>query len=176
MQMITLADFKDDAPWTPDPDDFAEVRIDNQIDGVEMRRLSAKADGRGDLTVLMSDRFGTQYRTPHVYLVRATARSVRAWVYHKRQWDRLAYTSGTLRIVLYDLRPESPTYKGLNVLDLGAANKVMLSIPPLVVHGVQNLGDEEAYFVNMPTRAYDPGYPDKSRLPIDHPGISYRFE
>lgn len=173
---VTLDDFVDDTPWLPDGPEFAEVRIDNQIHGVEMRRLEQKADGRGNLVVLMSDRFGETYRTPHVYLVTAAARSVRAWVYHRRQFDRLAYTLGRLRVVLYDLRPESPTHGALNVIDVGADNKIMLTIPPCVVHAVQNLGDEDTYFVNMPTRAYDPANPDKSRLPKDHPGIPYRFE
>jgi dTDP-4-dehydrorhamnose 3,5-epimerase len=174
--MITLADFKDDAPWQADPGEFAEVRVPNQIAGVELRRLAPLADGRGDLTVLMSDRFGEEWRTPHVYLVTAAPGSVRAWVYHKRQSDRLAYTMGQIRVVLYDLRPESPTHGVLNVLDVGAENRVLLTIPPFVVHGVQNQGDTAAQFINMPTRAYDPANPDKSRLSADHPGIPYRFE
>jgi dTDP-4-dehydrorhamnose 3,5-epimerase len=174
--MLKLEDFVADRPWTPTGPEFEEVRIDNQIDGVDMRRLDPKADGRGNLIVLLSDRFGESYQTPHVYLVTAAPRSVRAWVYHKWQSDRLAYARGRMRVVLYDLRPESPTYGVLNVIDVGEANKVMLTIPPFVVHGVQNLGDEETFFVNMPTRAYDPTNPDKARLPKDHPGIPYRFE
>jgi dTDP-4-dehydrorhamnose 3,5-epimerase len=174
--MLTLADFRDDEPWQPDADEFAEVRIENQILGVEMRRLASHADGRGDLTVLMSDRFGDGWRTPHAYLVTAAAKSVRAWVYHRRQSDRLAYFMGQFRVVLYDLRPDSPTHGTLNVLDLGAANKVLLTIPPFVVHGVQNLGEAPAQFINMPTRAYDPANPDKSRVSADHPGVPYRFE
>ncbi|MDZ4089328.1 MAG: dTDP-4-dehydrorhamnose 3,5-epimerase family protein [Tabrizicola sp.] len=173
---VTLEDFVDDRPWLPEGVENAEVRVENQIAGVELRRLEQRADGRGNLVVLMSDRFGESYRTPHVYLVTAAARSVRAWVYHKRQSDRLAYTQGRLRVVLYDLRPDSPTHQVLNVLEVGAANKVLLTIPPFVVHAVQNLGDEDSCFVNMPTRAYDPANPDKSRLPKDHPGIPYRFE
>lgn len=174
--MLSLEDFTDDKPWQPAQPEFAEVTIDNQIAGVEMRRLTTNADGRGDLTVLMSDRFGERYRTPHVYLVTAAARSIRAWVYHKRQSDRLAYTTGRLRVVLYDLRKDSATYGVLNVIDVGAANKVWLTIPPFVVHAVQNLGDEDTQFVNMPTQAYDPANPDKSRVAVDHPGIPYRFE
>jgi len=101
----------------------------------------------------MSDRLGEQYRTPHVYLVTAAARSVRAWVFHRRQSDRLAFARGRMRVVLYDLRPDCPTYRVLNVLDVGEANKVLLTIPPFVVHGVQNLDDADTFFVNMPTRA-----------------------
>lgn len=174
--MLTLDDFTPDRPWTPEGPEYQELRIDNQIVGVDLRRLEQKADGRGNLVVLMSDRFGEGYTTPHVYMVTAAARSIRAWVYHKRQSDRLAYTLGRLRVVLYDLRPDSPTHGVVNVIDVGAANKVMLTIPPFVVHAVQNLGDEDAVFVNMPTRAYDPFDPDKARLPWNDPRIPYRFE
>ena len=173
---LALADFVDDKPWVPSGQEFEEVRIENQIQGLELRRLTQRAVGRGNLVVLMSDRFGESYRTPHVYVVTAAARSIRAWVYHKRQWDRLAFTTGKLRVVLYDLRPDSPTFRAVNVLDVGAANKVLLKIPPFVVHGIQNPTDEDAFFVNMPTLAYDPANPDKSRVPYDHPGIPYRFE
>lgn len=174
--MLTLEDFVDDKPWTPDPSDNEEIRIENQISGVELRRLSTKSDGRGDLTVLLSNQRNTDLDKPHVYLVTAAAQSLRGWVYHKRQSDRLAFLSGQLRVVLYDLRPDSPTYRELNVLNLGAANKILLTIPPFVVHAVQNLGDTDAQFINMPTRAYDPANPDKSRLPVGHPGIPYQFE
>lgn len=174
--VVGLEDFVDDRPWVPQGPEFEEVGIENQIAGVELRRLTPMADGRGNLVVLMSDRFGETWRTPHAYMVTAAPQSVRAWFYHKRQHDRLAYTNGHLRIVLYDLRPDSPTLGALNVVDVGAANMVLLTIPPFVVHGVQNLTDEEVAFVNMPTRAYDPANPDKSRLPKDHPGIPYHFE
>jgi dTDP-4-dehydrorhamnose 3,5-epimerase len=175
LDRIALNDFVDDKPWTPQGPENAEIRIENQIAGVEMRRLVQLADGRGNLTVLMSDRFGASYNTPHVYLVTAAARSIRAWVYHKRQSDRLAFTLGRLRIVLYDLRPDSPNHGVINVIDAGAANRLLLTIPPFVVHAVQNLDDEDTCFVNMPTCAYDPANPDKSRVPFDHPGIPYAF-
>ena len=174
--MIALEDFVDDKPWTAVPDERAELRIEGQIDGVVLRRLGTNQDGRGDLTVLMSDRHGADLVTPHVYLVTAATRSVRAWVYHKRQSDRLAFSTGQLRVILHDLRRDSPTYQALNVIDVGAANKVLLTIPPFVVHAVQNIGDADAQFINMPTRTYDPSNPDKSRLPKDHPGIPYAFQ
>ena len=174
--MLELDDFTDDKPWVPGGPEFEELRIPDQIAGVALRRLTPMRDGRGDLTVLMTDRLGEAWRTPHVYLVTAAPRSVRAWVYHKRQTDRLAYTMGQFRVVLYDLRPDSATYRQLNVLEVGADNRVLLTIPPFVVHGVQNLGDAPAQFTNMPTRAYDQAHPDKSRVAADHPGIPYRFE
>ena len=174
--MLELDDFTDDKAWTPEVTPFSEITIDDQIDGVVMRRLNTYADARGDLTVLMSDLYDATHHAPHVYLVTAASKSVRAWVYHKRQHDRLAYTAGDFRVVLYDLRKDSPTYGKLNVLDVGENNKILLTIPPLVVHGVQNRGDQSVQFVNLPTKAYDPGNPDKSRFPKDTTEIPYTFE
>ena len=78
--------------------------------------------------------------------------------------------------MLYDLRTDSSTYGVLNELDVGEARPCMLSIPPFVVHGAKNVGRADATFVNMPTTAYDPAHPDKSRVPFDHPGIPYAFK
>lgn len=174
--MLQLTDFKDDDAWTPVQEPFSEVTIEEQIQGLRIQQLVTNSDNRGDLTVLMSDLYDKTHQTPHVYLVTAAAKSVRAWVYHKYQKDRLAYTQGKLRVVLYDLREDSSTYKKVNVIEVGEKNKVLVTIPPFVVHGVQNYGDHDAQFVNMTTNAYDPAKPDKSRVSKDCSDIPYVFE
>ncbi len=172
--MVELGDFVDDEPWVEETPLLQELTIDHQIEGVRLNRLLTHEDERGDLTVLISNINEVIQPVPHSYL--AAPGSIRAWVYHKRQSDRLAYTNGSLQVALYDLRPASPTYLTLNVLDVGERNKVLLTIPPEVVHGVYNRGTQAATFINMPTRAYDPSHPDKSRLPYGHPGIPYVFD
>lgn len=173
---LRLDDFIDDTPWQESTPALQPIIIPDQIEGVELRRLVTHGDGRGDLTVLFSRHYVPEATAPHVYLVNATAGSLRAWVYHRRQSDRLAFLNGTFRVVLYDLRPESPTKGGLNVLDVGADNPVQVTIPPFVAHAVQNRGSESAFFVNMPTNHYDPANPDKARIRKDHPGIPYSFD
>jgi len=175
--MVTakLDDFQPDKPWTRKFVPFPEVRVPDQIEGVVIRKLDTRTDERGTLTVLGTSACTPGFQTPHVYLVQAAPGSVRAWVYHKRQFDCLAYTNGSFKIVLHDLRPDSPTYLKVNVLEAGAANKIQLRIPPFVAHGVKNCGPEEAFFINMSTRAYDPADPDKARLPKEDPRIPYAF-
>jgi dTDP-4-dehydrorhamnose 3,5-epimerase len=104
------------------------------------------------------------------------ARSIRAWISHRRQYDRLAFASGHFRIVLYDIRPNSRTLNLLNVFILGVEQPGLLGIPPFVVHGVQNACSTTATFVNMPTQAYDPADPDKSRLAENDPRIPFSFD
>ncbi len=174
--MTELSDFVDDKPWLEETPLLQELTIEHQIEGVRLNRLYTNRDGRGDLTVLLSNLNEAIEPVPHVYSVTAVGGSIRAWVYHKRQSDRLAFTNGHFRVALYDLRPASRTYHQLNVLNVGEQNKVLLTVPAEVVHGVHNRGTAAATFTNMPTRAYDPSAPDKSRLPYGHPGIPYVFD
>ena len=169
-----LEDFKDDAPWTPAQP--APAMRAGKIEGVIVTPLIVNSDKRGYLVELMTED-DEQYGPPvHIYHVFAEPGSVRAWVYHKRQHDLLHFAQGQFRVVLFDLRPKSSTYREIEILDLGRDNPSRLVIPPFVAHGVQNAGSEIASFVNMPSYAYNPANPDKARLPMNHPGIPYSFE
>lgn len=152
-----------------------EAGTSRLIDGVALHALAGGADARGSLFELLSARDGPIEPIVHVYQVHAQPGSVRAWVLHRHQDDRLAFISGTFRVVLFDQRPGSPSFGRLDVLDVGQDRPCLLRIPRFVIHGVQNRGEATASFVNMPTRVYDPADPDKWRLPADHPGIPYRF-
>jgi dTDP-4-dehydrorhamnose 3,5-epimerase len=139
------------------------VLDDVRIDGVTLERLSPNLDDRGALIELLTTRDGPIEPIVHVYQVIAAAGSLRGWVYHKWQQDRLHFTLGDFELQLWDVRPDSLTHGQHMVLRLGAARPCRLTIPPLVAHSVRNLGDTAAGFVNMPTRAYDPANPDKFR-------------
>jgi dTDP-4-dehydrorhamnose 3,5-epimerase len=170
---LKLDDFKPDSPFQITP--AQPVSGPDMIEGVTLTPLIPRPDGRGALIELMTTRDGVIEPIVHVYLVEAKAGSVRAWVYHRRQYDRLAYTQGRFQVVLYDIREESPTFKKLSSIIIGKERPVLLRIPPYVVHGVKNIGNEDSTFVNMPTNIYDPHNPDKSRIAPDDPRIPFSF-
>ena len=170
---LTPDDFVQDAPVAA-AQVPAATPVPDLIDGVTVTPLVAHGDNRGALTELLTTRDGLSEPIVHVYEVEAKAGSLRGWVYHRHQSDRLAFTRGRFRIVLFDMRQDSPTFNKLSVLILGKERPGLLRIPPFVVHAVQNLGDD-ATFINMPTRVYDPRDPDKSRLPIGDPRIPFSF-
>jgi dTDP-4-dehydrorhamnose 3,5-epimerase len=153
-----------------------ENLIPDPIAGCTAVRLAENGDQRGTLIELMTTRDGPIEPLVHINQVDAGPRSLRGWIYHRLQSDRLCFTSGRFKVVLYDLRADSPTSGKFNELIVGRENKVLLTIPPLVVHGVQNLEDMTSTFLNMPTRAYDHADPDKYRLPGDSPLIAYSFK
>lgn len=148
----------------------------NVIEGVTATPLIGNADERGSLFELLTTRDGPIEPIVHVYQVAAAPGSIRAWVYHRHQHDRLAFTMGRFEIALYDARPGSRTASRLNVFAVGAEQPCLLRIPPFVIHGVRNAGAEWGYFVNLPTKVYYRNVPDKARLPYDDPRIPYVFD
>ena len=173
---LDFADFQPDAPRPPIavmPETACEP---GGIHGVVTRALVARADPRGSLCELLTTRDEPIEPIVHVYQVSAEIGSVRAWVYHRRQVDRLAFTQGRFRIVLCDIRPDSPTRNMLNLFVLGRERPTVLRIPPYVIHGVQNIGGEAAGFVNMPTMPYRADDPDKCRLDPGDKRIPFSFD
>ncbi len=174
--VLGLADFAADVPNPPPRPAAKPPPAADVIDGVSATALTPHADERGFLTELLTTRDGPIEPIVHVYQVGALPGSIRAWVYHRFQFDRLGFANGRFEVVLYDIRPGSPTANMLNVFMLGAVQPCLLRIPPLVVHGVRNAGREPGYFINMPTKAYDWNAPDKCRIPWDDPRIPYTFD
>ena len=155
---------EDSIPGSVTPEDFrqdppreiarSEPIVDSvTIDGVVLERVSANADDRGELIELLTTRDGPIEPIVHVYQVIAAPGSLRGWVYHKWQHDRLLFTMGDFEVRLFDVRPDSPTFGTQMVLHLGDAHRRRLTIPPLVAHRVHNRGDTAAAIVKEDYRS-----------------------
>ena len=173
---LSLGDFTPDTPWEPRPAIDVGAVPHELIDGVTLTPIVAKSDERGSLSELLTTRDGSIEPIVHVYQVTSMAGSTRAWVYHHKQFDRLAFVNGRFKIALCDIRPGSPSANRVNVLVLGSERPALLRIPPLVIHGVRNIGAETATFINLPTHAYDPRDPDKCRLSVSDSKMPFRFD
>lgn len=169
--------FEKDPPWD-NAKDMASSRPSREtgIAGVTVTPLVRHADQRGHLCELLTLRHDTEDPIVHVYQVHCAPGSLRGWVYHERQMDRLAYTEGSFTLVLYDLREDSPSHGALVRLEVGRDNPCRVTIPAFVAHLLRNSGAEIASFVNLPTRVYDPADPDKSRLPYPDSRIPFTFD
>ena len=173
---LGLDDFVADSPMPPVVPGAAQGATPAFIDGITATPLVLNSYEHGWLTELLTTRDGPIEPIVHVYQVGAAPGSIRAWVYHRHQFDRLAFTTGRFEIACYDLRPGSRTANRLNLFELGAHKPCLLRIPPYVVHGVRNASAEWATFINMSTKVYDRNAPDKSRLPYGDARIPYAFD
>lgn len=161
---------------TPDPPTVTPdgQRVRALISGVVVRPAVTHVDDRGELCEIFDPRWGV-HDAPLVYVYQSMVRPgmTKGWIVHQHQDDRIFVNLGCLKLVLYDARPGSPTHGQVDEIFLSERNRALLVIPRGVFHAVQNVGSVDAYFVNMPSRAYDHRHPDKLRLPPDSEQIPH---
>jgi dTDP-4-dehydrorhamnose 3,5-epimerase len=150
--------------------------IGDLIDGVVRRSSITHPDERGTLTEIFNPAWDFS-DDPLVYVYQVTVRpgQIKGFVLHKSYSDRLFFSLGTLKVVLYDDREDSPTRGMLNEVFFSEESRGHLVIPPNVWHAVQNVGTTDALFVNCPTKPYDHADPDKWAMPKDSDLIPYSF-
>ena len=145
------------------------------IEGVIVHEVRNVATRNGITTEIFRAEWGVASgEIVHAIHVTFRAGALSAWHMHREKTDHLFVTSGLLKAVLYDDRPDSPTRGRVNEFFLAHERPRLLVIPPAVFHGLQSLGGP-ATFVNYFDRAYDYAHPDEHRLPPDAPEIPYRF-
>lgn len=143
------------------------------IDGIRTKSLKVIPDERGRLMeVLRSDdeifiKFGQMYMTTCYPGV------VKAWHYHRKQFDSIAVLKGMLKLVAYDAREGSPTRGQVQEFFIGDHNPMVVQIPPLVFHGFKGISPEETIVVNCSSELFNRAEPDECRIPAHSPEIPY---
>ncbi len=147
------------------------------IEGAAIRDLKRNVDDRGYLMeVLRSDWPDVFRRFGQAYVALNYPGVIRAWHYHKKQWDVFVCVAGTIKVPLYDARMGSPTRGEVNEFVIGEYRPAAILIPPGVYHGYQTIGATPSLLVNFPSELYDPAQPDEFRVPHDSPEVPYRWE
>lgn len=145
------------------------------IQGVEIKKLRVIPDERGLVMEILRADDSFFQKFGQVYLSMIYPGVIKGWHYHKIQTDHFAIIKGMAKVVLYDQRPNSTTYKEINEFFLGEQNPCLLVIPPLVVHGMKGIGTEPAYLINCPTETYNYEQPDEYRIDPFDPQIPYEW-
>lgn len=134
------------------------------IEGVIVKKLKVIPDERGRLMEMMRSDDSFFEKFGQVYLTAAYPGVVKGWHYHKIQDDNMVITKGMMKIVLYDGRENSKTFKEVNEFFMGEHNPCLLHIPKGVLHGFKCISDTEAVCINIPTEKYNYENPDEYRV------------
>ena len=142
------------------------------IDGVVVKELVTHTDERGffrEIIRVTDDLFGEGFgQWSHSLMYPGTAK---AWHVHRRQTDWWYIGLGTLKVALFDTRPESSTHGQLVELFMGEDHPAqVVKIPPGVAHGCKAINGP-AHLFYITSRIYDPA--DEGRIPHDSPEIGY---
>lgn len=155
---------------------FAGEPVRRLTHGLKIRPLPSHLDERGSVCALFDPRWHW-HTEPMVFSQFFTIRpgAVNGWKLHREHEDRYAIVKGDLELVLFDPRPESPTYGEVCKVMLSDQQRCLVNVPRNVWHADHNVGSTDVLVVNFPTIPYDRKKPDKYRLPIDTPLIPHSF-
>jgi dTDP-4-dehydrorhamnose 3,5-epimerase len=147
-----------------------------RIDGVKVKSLVRHPDDRGFFQEIVRDDDGLLRRFGQASLSMSYPGVIKAFHYHERQDDVWFFPVGNAQVVLYDLRPDSPTYETTQVLYAGEDFPIVIVIPPKVAHGYRVLGQKPLMIVYFTTESYRPDQPDEQRLAWNDPRIGFNWD
>ncbi len=142
------------------------------IEGVVLKELITHCDERGFFReiIRVTDDFFTEGFGQWSHSLMYTG-TVKAWHIHKVQVDWWYIGSGVLKVVLYDTRSDSTSYRTTMELLMGDFQpSQVLRIPPGVAHGCKAIsGPVHLFYIT--SKVYDPS--EEGRVPHDDPSIGY---
>lgn len=126
-----------------------EIRESEKIKGVIIVTLSAHADERGRFMETFRKEWFPQRTWACVQNNRSDSRAhvLRGLHYHFHQVDYWYVMKGRIRAGLVDIRPDSPTFRATQTVEMGGENNVGLFIPIGVAHGFLALSEVTLTYV-----------------------------
>ncbi len=143
------------------------------IHDVVIKALVTHSDDRGYFREILRDDDNLLRRFGQTSITKTYPGVIKAFHLHQDQDDLWYVADGMARVVLYDRRPDSPTYKQTQVIFAGEDNPVLILIPTGVAHGYQVVGNKPVLLFYHVTKCYDPAVPDEQRIAFDDPEIGF---
>jgi dTDP-4-dehydrorhamnose 3,5-epimerase len=143
------------------------------ISGVRTKKLHLIPDERGALMEMLRADDELFIKFGQVYITSVYPGVVKGWHHHKIQTDTFIAVRGMIKLVLYDNRQDSPTRGEVNEFFIGEKNRLLVQIPPHILHGFKGVGLDEAFIINIPTEPYNRENPDEYRVDPHQNDIPY---
>lgn len=145
---------------SPSPDAAGEaprLTQGSKIQGVWVQPLRKICDERGMILHMLRCDSPIFTRFGEVYFSQAFPGVVKGWHVHRRQTQHYAVVQGMVKLVLYDLRPDSPSRGVLEEHFVGEDNYCLIRIPPGVASGYKTYGVKPALVANCADLPEEPG-------------------
>ena len=141
------------------------------IQGVDVIPLKRIQDERGMVMHMLrrDDPHFTQFG--EIYFSVIYPGIIKGWHVHSRMTINYAVVRGTIKLVLFDRRPGSPTRGRVQEIVFGQVNYQLVRVPPGVVNGFTAVGGETAVVANCADIPHDPG--EITRIDPFSPEIPY---
>ena len=152
------------------------------IDGVKIKELKAHQDipdtpdsntQAGFLMEVLRDDDNLLKKFGQTTFTVAYQGTIKAFHWHKKQDDLWFVVTGKAKVVLHDLRAESPTKGQTQVIYAGVDDYKLIVIPVGVAHGYQVVSQQPVLLFYHTTESYNATEPDEQRIVYDDPVINF---
>lgn len=158
------------------------------LDGVQIHRLRRFVDDRGFFMEIYRNgsegshgvelaNFWKGIETAQLnYSIVNAENHIKGLHYHLAQDDIwFCPPPSKMKIVLFDVRKDSPTFQQTQTLVAGDGQDIVVRIPPGVAHGYRPLTNP-CSLLYVVTKTFDPDDPDEFRVAWDHPAVKHLWE
>jgi dTDP-4-dehydrorhamnose 3,5-epimerase len=127
-----------------------------EIKDVVVRELRRFDDRRGWLTELFRhDELAAEFFPAMTYISSTLPGVARGPHEHVAQADLFCFLGpSNFKLRMWDNRADSPTFRNVMTLVVGADNPKVVLVPKGVVHAYQNVGTVDGIVINCPNRLY----------------------
>jgi dTDP-4-dehydrorhamnose 3,5-epimerase len=146
------------------------------LEGVKIKKIKRFSDDRGFFSEIIKEGEETFRAIKQTSYTETYPGVIKAFHWHRKQYDVWFPIKGSIQIVLYDLRKDSSTFNQTQVIYAGEDNPSLILIPPGVAHGYRVLGSQRAGLFYHTSEAYDPNNPDEERIPFDDIQIAFDWQ
>ena len=157
--------------------DYRGMFRDGDIEGVFVKKMETYADNRGWLGELFRKDDPSPKPNPHrrirrreqfypamSYISITNPDVVRGPHEHREQTDYFCFL-GKFKLYLWDNRKDSPTHKNKKIFE--NADRLIVVVPPGVVHAYKNTGEKDAIVLNFLTGFMEDGTKKKRLMKSD---------
>lgn len=146
------------------------------IEGVAIKRVTAHKSKDGFFAELVKAGEESFHEILQTSYSETSPGVIKAFHNHKGYWEIWCVVKGRARVVLADIREDSPTKGEIDTIITGEDDMKVIAIPPGVAHGYQVLGASPAGVVYHAGKEYDPANPGIEEIPHDSPMIGYDWK
>ena len=118
------------------------------IHDVKITPLKIISDDRGKVMHMLRNDSPIFHSFGEIYFSTIYKDSIKAWHLHKESTLNYACIKGSVKLVLFDERPESPSKGKYQEINLSPENYFLVTIPPNVWNGFKGLYKPESIIAN----------------------------
>ena len=126
------------------------------INDVEITILKNVCDERGRIMHMLKSTDRNFEKFGEIYFSIAYPGVIKGWHEHTKQIQNYCVIEGMIKLVMFDNRQDSTTYKKIQELFIGDENYCLVTIPTGIIMGYKCIGSKKSILANCSTLPHDP--------------------